>query len=141
MGPSSAPVRHLTVLYDANCPVCVHIRHWLLSQRWLVPLRLVPAASYEARHRFPRLDHAATLRDITVVGDKGQVWSGTDAFIVCLWALAEHRPKANWLATPAGRPFAKAAMHTAAAVRHAVRTDPRAEPGGALCDEQCPTPR
>ncbi|MDA5281149.1 thiol-disulfide oxidoreductase DCC family protein [Streptomyces sp. NPDC054904] len=141
MGPSSAPVRHLTVLYDANCPVCVHIRHWLLSQRWLVPLRLVPAASYEARHRFPRLDHAATLRDITVVGDKGQVWSGTDAFIVCLWALAEHRPKANWLATPAGRPFAKAAMHTAAAVRHAVRTNPEAELGDALCDEQCPTPR
>ena len=100
-------VRHLTVLYDADCPLCVHIRHWLLAQRWLVPLRLVPAASFEAQQRFPRLDHASTLKEITVVGDRGQVWRGTDAFIVCLWALAEHRPRANWLATPAGRPFAK----------------------------------
>ncbi|MET9603743.1 DCC1-like thiol-disulfide oxidoreductase family protein [Streptomyces sp. NPDC006512] len=141
MRPQSAPVRHLTVLYDANCPVCVHIRHWLLAQRWLVPLRLVPAASYEARHRYPALDHRATLREITVIGDQGQVWSGTDAFIVCLWALAEHRPKANWLATPAGRPFAKAAMHTAAAVRHAVRTNPEAEHGDPLCDDQCAVPR
>ncbi|MFD3872498.1 thiol-disulfide oxidoreductase DCC family protein [Streptomyces sp. NPDC058623] len=141
MGPSSPPVRHLTVLYDANCPVCVHIRQWLLAQRCLVPLRLVPAGSYEARRRFPRLDHAATLRDITVVGDKGQVWSGTDAFIVCLWALVEHRPRANWLATAAGRPFAKAAMYTVSAVRQAVRTDAAAELGEPLCDEQCPAPR
>ncbi|MEU3723139.1 DCC1-like thiol-disulfide oxidoreductase family protein [Streptomyces sp. NPDC031705] len=134
-------VRHLTVLYDADCPVCVHIRNWLLGQRQLVPLRLVPAASAEAWRRFPRLAHADTLREITVVGDGGQVWRGTDAFIVCLWALAEHRAKADWLATAAGRPFAKAAMYTAAAVRHAVRTNSQAEPGEPACDEQCPAPR
>ncbi|MFB0630042.1 thiol-disulfide oxidoreductase DCC family protein [Streptomyces sp. AB3(2024)] len=134
-------MRHLTVLYDANCPVCVHIRHWLLGQHHLVPLRFVPAASAEAWRRFPGLAHAETLREITVVGDQGQVWTGTDAFIVCLWALAEHRPKANWLATPAGRPFAKAAMYTAAAVRHAVRTDSGAEPGEPACDDQCSAPR
>ncbi|MCJ1677695.1 DUF393 domain-containing protein [Streptomyces sp. APSN-46.1] len=137
----SRPVRHLTVLYDANCPLCVHIRHWLLGQRWLVPLRLVPAGSYEARQRFPVLDHAATLRQITVVGDTGQVWTGTDAFIVCLWALAEHRPRANWLATPAGRPFARAAMHTASAWRAAVRTNGEAESGEPACDDQCAVPR
>ncbi|MFD4241176.1 thiol-disulfide oxidoreductase DCC family protein [Streptomyces sp. NPDC058525] len=139
--PGSA-VRHLTVLYDANCPLCVHIRHWLLAQRWLVPLRLVPAASFEARRRFPGLDHESTLREITVIGDSGQVWTGTDAFIVCLWALVEHRPKANWLATPAGRPFARAAMHTASKWRAAVRTE--GHPQGAqdpACDDQCSVPR
>lgn len=136
-----ASTRHLTVLYDADCPVCVHIRHWLLGQRHLVPLRFLPAASAAAWERFPKLAHAETLREITVVGDQGQVWTGTDAFIVCLWALAEHRPKANWLATPAGRPFAKAAMYTAAAVRHAVRTNSEAEPGEPACDEQCAAPR
>lgn len=138
---TTQPVRYLTVLYDANCPVCVHIRHWLLSQRWLVPLRLIPAASAEARRRFPKLAHAETLREITVIGDRGQVWTGTDAFIVCLWALAEHRPKANWLATPAGRPFTKAAMHTAAAVRHAVRTEGEPEPDTPGCDDHCSVPR
>ncbi|AQT74051.1 MULTISPECIES: thiol-disulfide oxidoreductase DCC family protein [Streptomyces] len=142
MAPTTGAVRGLTVLYDADCPLCVHIRHWLLAQRRLVPMALVPAASWEARRRFPRLDHASTLREITVVGDSGQVWTGTDAFIVCLWALAEHRPKANWLATPAGRPFARAAMFTASAWRQAVRTE--GQPGaaeGPACDDQCSVPR
>ncbi|MEW1633839.1 DCC1-like thiol-disulfide oxidoreductase family protein [Streptomyces sp. NPDC093801] len=134
-------VRSLTVLYDRDCPVCVHIRNWLVRQPQLVPLRMVAAASREAWRRFPRLAHAQTLREITVIGDRGQVWRGTDAFIVCLWALAGHRAKADWLATPAGRPFAKAAMHTAAAVRHAVRTKSGAEPGEPACDEQCSTSR
>ncbi|MFD3679553.1 thiol-disulfide oxidoreductase DCC family protein [Streptomyces sp. NPDC058613] len=141
-------MRGLTVLYDAGCPVCVHIRHWLIGQRRLVRMDLVPAASYEAQRRFPRLDHASTLKEITVIGDSGQVWKGTDAFIVCLWALTEHRPKANWLATPAGRPFARAAMYTASAWRQAVRTEggPAAENGPAraeepVCDDQCSVPR
>ncbi|MFB7466774.1 thiol-disulfide oxidoreductase DCC family protein [Streptomyces sp. NPDC056224] len=138
----SGAVRHLTVLYDANCPLCVHIRHWLLAQRWLVRLALVPAASYEARRRFPQLDHASTLKEITVVGDSGQVWTGTDAFIVCLWALAEHRPRANWLSTPAGRPFARAAMYTASRWRQAVRTDGQPQgPEEPACDDQCSVPR
>ncbi|MFJ7776721.1 thiol-disulfide oxidoreductase DCC family protein [Streptomyces yangpuensis] len=141
MAPTGA-VRHLTVLYDADCPLCVHIRHWLLAQRRLVPIALVPAASWEARRRFPRLDHASTLREITVVGDSGQVWTGTDAFIVCLWALAEHRPKANWLATPAGRPFARAAMFTASAWRQAVRSEGTPEDvEGPACDDDCSVPR
>ncbi|MEU3404716.1 DCC1-like thiol-disulfide oxidoreductase family protein [Streptomyces sp. NPDC006670] len=135
------PVRYLTVLYDRDCPVCVHIRNWLGRQRQSVPLRLVPAASAQAWRRFPKLAHAQTLREITVVGDQGQVWRGTDAFIMCLWALAEYRAKAEWLATPAGRPFARAAMHTAAAVRHAVRTKSEAEPGEPACDDHCPAPR
>ncbi|WTQ62305.1 DUF393 domain-containing protein [Streptomyces sp. NBC_00158] len=134
-------VRYLTVLYDADCPVCTAIRNWLIRQRQLVPLRLVPAASAEAWRKFPKLAHSETLREITVVGDGGQVWRGTDAFIVCLWALAEHRSKAEWLATPAGRPFAGAAMNTAAAVRHAVRTNSEAESGEPACDDHCSAPR
>ncbi|MET9957553.1 DCC1-like thiol-disulfide oxidoreductase family protein [Streptomyces sp. NPDC006326] len=149
MTPAAPATRHLTVLYDADCPLCVHIRHWLLGQHQLVPLRLVPAASAGAWRLFPNLPHAETLREITVIGDRGQVWTGTDAFIVCLWALAEHRPKANWLATPAGRPFARAAMYTASAWRQAVRTEGGAA-GGAegepevdepACDDHCSVPR
>ncbi|MGW5846820.1 thiol-disulfide oxidoreductase DCC family protein [Streptomyces sp. NPDC055254] len=138
---SPAAVKGLTVLYDAHCPLCVHIRHWLIGQPWLVPLTLVPAASYEARRRFPGLDPASTLKEITVIGDSGQVWTGTDAFIMCLWALVEHRPKANWLATPAGRPFARAAMHTAAKWRQAVRTGDHPQgPQAPACDDQCSVP-
>ncbi len=124
-------VRRLTVLYDAQCSLCVHLRHWLSRQPQLVPLDLVPAASQEARRRFPDLDHGATLGEITVVGDGGQVYRSTNAFIVCLWALAGHRPKANWLATPAGAPFARVTMLAAAKYR---------ELTAAPCDGACEAP-
>ncbi|MFE7774151.1 thiol-disulfide oxidoreductase DCC family protein [Streptomyces sp. NPDC057445] len=126
------PVKRLTVLYDANCSLCVHLRHWLLRQRQLVPLDLVPAASQEAGRRFPELDHESTLREITVIGDQGQVYRSTAAWIVCLWALAEHRPKAHWLATPAGAPFARVTVLAAAKYREAT---------AASCDDgRCEVP-
>ncbi|MFG2871697.1 thiol-disulfide oxidoreductase DCC family protein [Streptomyces sp. NPDC048338] len=131
----TTPVHRLTVLYDAQCSLCVHLRHWLMRQRQLVPLDLVPASSQEARRRFPDLDHASTLREITVVGDRGQVYRGASAWIVCLWALAEHRPRAHWLATPAGQPFARATVLAAARWREAVRAH-----GPACEDGRCETP-
>ncbi|MCX4730007.1 thiol-disulfide oxidoreductase DCC family protein [Streptomyces sp. NBC_01363] len=116
-GGQRLSVERLTVLYDARCSLCLHLRQWLMKQRQLVPLDLVPAASGEARRRFPGLDHAGTLDEITVIGDRGQIYRGTSAWIVCLWALAEHRPRAHWLTTPAGRPFARATVLAAAKYR------------------------
>lgn len=114
-----APVRRLTVLYDAECSVCAFVRDWLARQPQLVPLELVPAASDEARRRFPGLDHRATLDDVTVVGDSGQVYRGAAAWIVTLWALREHRPLAHRLSTPAGAKLAKGAVLAAARWRGA----------------------
>ncbi|MFY0509555.1 thiol-disulfide oxidoreductase DCC family protein [Streptomyces anulatus] len=129
-----APVRRLTVLYDAQCPLCVHLRHWLQRQRQLVPLDLVPAGSAEARRRFPELDHAATLAEITVVGDLGQVYREASAWIVCLWALAKYRSRAHWLTTPAGRPFARGTVLAAARYRSLVL--PPCAPGVRECAAQ-----
>ncbi|WP_328537098.1 thiol-disulfide oxidoreductase DCC family protein [Streptomyces sp. NBC_00344] len=126
---SGIPVRGLTVLYDAQCPLCVHLRHWLLRQRQLVRLELIPAASAEAMRRFPGLDHRGTLEEMTVIGDRGQIYRGPAAWIVCLWALAEHRAKAHWLATPAGAPFIRVAMLSAAKYR-----DVTAPPCGDRCE-------
>ncbi|WP_405405057.1 thiol-disulfide oxidoreductase DCC family protein [Streptomyces sp. NBC_01104] len=123
-------VERLTVLYDAQCSLCVHLRHWLTDQRQLVPLDLVPADSAEAHRRFPGLDHSSTLTEITVIGDRGQIYRGTSAWIVCLWALAEHRPRAHWLTTPAGRPFARATVLAAAKYRSLTAAPCRTDGGG-----------
>lgn len=108
------PVRGLTVLYDAQCPLCRFIRGWLQRQRQLVPLEFVAAGGEEARRRFPSLDHRAALDEITVVGDAGQVYRGPAAWIVCLWALREQRPLAHRLSTPTGARLAKGAVLAAA---------------------------
>ncbi|MGV9419262.1 thiol-disulfide oxidoreductase DCC family protein [Streptomyces sp. NPDC003674] len=115
----SVPVRGLTVLYDAECALCAHLRDWLVRQPKLVPLELVPAGSDQARRRFPGLDHAATLDEVTVIGDSGQVYQASRAWIVVLWALREHRPLAHRLSTPAGAKLARAAVLAAAKWRGA----------------------
>jgi predicted DCC family thiol-disulfide oxidoreductase YuxK len=122
-GAARVPVLGLTVLYDAQCSLCTFLRDWLTKQAQLVPLRLVPAGSDEARERFPALDHRATLDEITVVGDGGQVYRGAAAWVVCLWALREHRPLAHRLSTPAGARLAKGAMLAAAKWREAHSAD------------------
>ncbi|WP_037771482.1 DCC1-like thiol-disulfide oxidoreductase family protein [Streptomyces sclerotialus] len=113
------PLRSVTVLYDPDRPLCAHVRDWLARQRQLVPLVPVPAGSAEARRRFPELDHEATCQEITCVGDRGQVYRGAAAWLVCLWALAAHRATAHRLATPAGVPLARAAVLAAAEYRAA----------------------
>lgn len=130
-GGHQPPVERLTVLYDAQCSLCAHVRQWLGGQRQLVPLDLVPADSPEAHRRFPGLDHSGTLEEITVIGDRGQIYRSTSAWIVCLWALAEHRPRAHWLTTPAGRPFARATVLAAAKYRSLTAAPCRADGDGA----------
>ncbi|HET9379279.1 MAG TPA: DCC1-like thiol-disulfide oxidoreductase family protein [Streptomyces sp.] len=102
------------MLYDAGCSLCTHLRGWLARQPQLVPLTFVPAGSGEAGRLFPGLDHGATLGEITVVGDTGQVYRGAAAWIVTLWALREHRPLAHRLSTPAGVRLARGAVLAAA---------------------------
>ncbi|MFI5683622.1 thiol-disulfide oxidoreductase DCC family protein [Streptomyces sp. NPDC051636] len=118
-GAVRVPVRGLTVLYDAGCALCSHLRGWLVRQPQLVPLELVPAGSDEARRRFPGLDHGGTLDEVTVVGDAGQVYRSTAAWVVVLWALREHRPLAHRLSTPAGAALARGAVLAAARWRGA----------------------
>ncbi|MGY4982544.1 thiol-disulfide oxidoreductase DCC family protein [Streptomyces sp. 900105755] len=118
-GAVRVPVRGLTVLYDAECTLCTHLRDWLVRQPQLVPLELVPAGSAEARTRFPDLDHSATFDEVTVVGDAGQVYRDTAAWIVVLWALREQRPLAHRLSTPAGARLARGAVLAAARWRGA----------------------
>lgn len=110
-------MRSATVLYDADCALCRRAKCWLETQPQLVALEFVPAASPEARRRYPALDHQATLRDLTVVGDNGKVWRAERAWVLCLWALAEHRLTAERLATPAMLPLARAVFGTVSANR------------------------
>ncbi len=114
----SAVMRSATVLYDADCALCRNARAWLESQQQLLPLEFVPAASPEAQWRFPGLDHRATLRDLTVVADTGEVWRAERAWVFCLWACAEHRLKAERLSSPAMLPLARGVLGAISRNRH-----------------------
>ena len=97
----------LSVLYDARCNLCRGIRSWLESQPTYVELRFVPAGSAEARRRFPQLDHAGTTQEITVISDEGGVYTGANAWLICLWALQDYRAWSLRFSTPEMLPLAK----------------------------------
>ncbi|HSA53719.1 MAG TPA: DCC1-like thiol-disulfide oxidoreductase family protein [Yinghuangia sp.] len=131
VAPTVPPVRRITVLYDADCPLCTAVSGRLARRPKLVAIDLIPAGSARARNRYPDLDHERTLREITVVGDSGQVYEGAYAWVVCLWALRGYRRTAERLSTPAGLAVAKAAVVAAARVRASTRDDSGFDdPGG-----------
>ncbi|MEV4638699.1 DCC1-like thiol-disulfide oxidoreductase family protein [Actinoplanes sp. NPDC049548] len=132
-GSGAGRVGFLTVLFDAGCPICRAAHRWLENRAQLVPLVFVPAGSAEARTRFPGLDHAATLRDITVIADNGLVYVSDGAWLACLWALADYRGMAERLSTPALLPAARRFIAAAAAVRESMRP----EDYGGGCDDRC----
>lgn len=105
---SAAPVLSVTVLYDARCNLCRTARAWLERQEQAVPLEFLAADSAQARQRYPLLDPAMTLEDLTVVGDGGEVWVGAKAWVVCLWALEGRQAVAQRLSSPALMPRARA---------------------------------
>ena len=111
------------MLFDAGCPLCRTAHRWLETRAQLVPLHFLPAGSAEARRRLPYLDHDLTLRDITVVADTGDVYTGDGAWFACLWALADYRGVAERLAGPRLLPTARRIIAAAAAVRSRTRKD------------------
>jgi predicted DCC family thiol-disulfide oxidoreductase YuxK len=112
-------MRSLTVLYDARCGLCSNARRWLVQQRQLVPLELVPASSDEARRRFPTLAEAEPS-ELVVVSEEGDVYRGPSAWIVCLWALQDFRDWSFRLAAPALLPLARGAFEWISTRRHAL---------------------
>lgn len=97
----------LTVLYDARCNLCARFKAWLAAQPSYLELEFVAAGSEEARRRFPALDHAGTLKELTVVSDTGAVYADAGAWVICLWALPAYRAWALRLGTPDLLPLAR----------------------------------
>jgi predicted DCC family thiol-disulfide oxidoreductase YuxK len=97
-------VSRLVVLFDGRCPFCVRVREWLESEEQLVPFAVVDAYSAEAKSwgTIPWM-----RRELVVVSDRGHVWAGPAAFILCFWALRRFRWLASFLAGPFVLPLAE----------------------------------
>jgi len=108
----------LTVLYDARCEMCTRARRWLELEPTFVPLRFIAAGSPGARAAYPALDPRDTLREITVVDDRGHVYRGAKAWVMCLWATRRFRERALGLTSPELWPIAKRIAHWVSERRH-----------------------
>jgi predicted DCC family thiol-disulfide oxidoreductase YuxK len=95
----------LTIFYDERCAFCRRCRDWLLTQPCLVPVELLPAG---AERREQIVDELSAIgHELVVADDRGRVWVGGPAFLMCMWATVRYRPWAYRLARPAFAPFAE----------------------------------
>jgi predicted DCC family thiol-disulfide oxidoreductase YuxK len=96
----------LYVIYDGRCGLCTEVQDWLRKQPAHVLLQLLSSESDEVRNAFPGLPPG----ELAVVSDRGDVWLGENAFLMCLWALRAYRDWAERLASPLLRPMARQAF-------------------------------
>ncbi|MDQ3819844.1 MAG: DUF393 domain-containing protein [Acidobacteriota bacterium] len=113
-------MRYLTVLYDPVCGLCRRAHEWLMDQPKFIELAFVPVNSEEARYRFPRLNHALTAKDLTVVSDEGAVYFGAKAWLMVLWALPRYREWSYRLSSPELLPTAKRVFSTISKKRYQI---------------------
>ena len=99
----------LTVVYDEKCALCRRCRHWLETQRTLVPMRFLGAGSDEAQRLYGTLPWLGA--DLVVVSDSGDAWVGPPAFLMCLWATDEYRLWSYRLSGKALAPMAERFFH------------------------------
>ena len=93
-------IEKLTVLYDPRCAVCRHASQWLKRQVQVVRLELLPAGSYEALQKFPKINHEATFDDVHAIDNHGGVYIGSKAWLMILWCLDTYRSLSIRLAAP-----------------------------------------
>jgi predicted DCC family thiol-disulfide oxidoreductase YuxK len=104
-------ISRLYVLYDASCGLCSRVREWAQQQPQFVPLEFIPAGSRRAAQMFPGLQReGAKPSELLVIDDQGGIYHEDDAWLMCLWALAEYRQWAARLANPMLLPFARQAF-------------------------------
>ena len=99
-------MHHLTVLYDSESALCRRVREWLEAQPKYLDMDFVAASSEAARERFPDLTAEDAL-EVTVINDRGEVYRGNEAWLICLWALRNHRARALEWGAAAKRPRAR----------------------------------
>jgi len=104
-------MNRLYVLYDADCGVCTAARSWCTEQPQMIPLTFVAANSQQAARLFPTLTQIGSVpEELLVVDDRGGVYRGGHAWIMCLYALAEYRELSYRLSSPTLLPLARQAF-------------------------------
>ncbi len=101
----------LTLFYDPHCGLCTNFKNWIIAQPAYVYLNFVPYDGADAEKLCPGISKMKADQEIVVLADDGQIWQGSTAWIVCLWALREYRPWAFRLATPVFLPLVRKACY------------------------------
>jgi predicted DCC family thiol-disulfide oxidoreductase YuxK len=99
-------MKTLYVLYDGSCRLCCRAVRILISEPSYLTLKFAPSDSSIAERRFSQALDAGGRDQLIVVADTGEVYRGTSAWIMVLYALRRYRHLAIRLSRPTWRPLA-----------------------------------
>ena len=102
-------MKKLTIFYDAQCYFCRRSTKWLRDETKFFELDFVPAGTPEAKRILSVVD-SKSEKELIVVSDEGAIYSGPNAFIMCLYALTDYRELALRLSHPVLLPLARKAF-------------------------------
>ena len=111
-------MRHLTLVYDAECGLCSRLTTWLRGQPKWIPLYVLPSS--QAVKTYPALAAGKFEGELIVFSDEGAVYTGDRAWVMCLFALKDYREWARRLSRPALLPFARQAFKVLSNNRRAI---------------------
>ena len=101
----------LYVFYDRECGLCTKVKAWIEVQHQLIPIAFVAYQDLKALKLCPSLPTLDPSREIVVLADTGEVYTGGAAWITCLYALQKYRTWSKRMASPTLLPLAKRACY------------------------------
>lgn len=110
----------LSVIYDATCGMCRRLKNWIAREPAFVELEFIPLQDAALETQFPGILNLHPEREIVVISDKGEVYQGGKAWVMCLWALKDYREWAQRLANPLLLPLAKKTCTMVSRNRYAI---------------------
>ncbi len=108
------------VLFDSSCAFCCQCVKWLGQQDQTLKMWCLPRGSRQALDAFGAAVNfgQGAAADLVVIDSDGGVYRGSDAFIMCLWAVDRYSDRAARFASPALKPYARSMFNLVSSKRH-----------------------
>jgi len=100
-------MKRLYVFYDGECGLCRRSREWLAGQPAYLEIKFHPFQAEETRRLCPDLPRFNPEERLVVLSDEGGIYTGENAWLMCLYALRDYRAWSMRLAVPALKPLAQ----------------------------------
>lgn len=113
-------MRSLTVIYDADCGLCLRCMRWASEQPTYFPVRFIAHDGEEASRCFPGLTDPVEAQELVAIADDGRIYKSDNGWLMVLYATHRYRPLGLKLARPSMRGYARRAYYWVTRHRYSI---------------------
>ena len=113
-------IQKIEVFYDGRCGMCCSFHEWINKQPRANRIEFIPYQSPMAEKVFPGIGTLDPAREMIVRTNRGVIFRGAEAWVLCLYSCANHQATARKLASPGLLSIAIHSCRLLAANRHSL---------------------